>query len=247
MGTMNNSNRWGKFTSSNVYKLIKEGRGKEEFSAPGLTYIQEKSIERKMKSCLDGGAHTQSLAWGNFMEMVVYSILGVQYQISSKETSLHPIHGKYWSGSKDLFTVNNETGKMESVGEIKCYQKKNFALYTDCLLKKDIELFKNDFPKEYWQIVSNCCVEGVDIGEAITYMPYVSEYDEIRQMAEDYDGADQWKYKFIRDLPVEDLPFLPDNGYYKNINKFAFIVPDEDKKLLEDRIIQAENKIKEYL
>lgn len=247
MGNMNNSNRWGKFTSSNVYKLIKEGRGKEEFSAPGLTYIQEKAIERKMQSCLDGGAHTQSLAWGNFMELMVYSILGVQYQISSKETTLHPKYGKFWSGSKDLFTVNNETGEMESIAEIKCYQKKNFALYTDCLLKKDIELFKNEFPKEYWQIVSNACLENVEIGEAISYMPYVSEAEEIKQMAFDYDGADQWKYKFIQDLPVEDLPFIPDGGYYKNINKFAFIVPQEDKDFLETRILLAEEKIKEYL
>lgn len=244
---MNNSSRWGKFTSSNIYKLIKEGRGKEDFSAPGLTYIQEKAIERKMQSCLDGGAHTQALAWGNFMELVVYSILGVQYQISSKETTPHPIHGKYWSGSKDLFTINNETGKMESIAEIKCYQKKNFALYTDCILKKDIKLLKTEFQKEYWQIVSNVCIESVDIGEAITYMPYVSEYEEIKQMAFDYDGPDAWKYKFIWDLPVEDLPFLPNDGYYKNINKYAFIVPEEDKKLLEDRIILAESKIKEYL
>lgn len=247
MGSMNNSNRLGKFTSSNVYKLIKEGRGKEDFSAPGLTYIEEKSIERKMQSCLDGGAHTQSLAWGNFMELVVYSILGVQYQISSKETSLHPIHGNFWSGSKDLFTVNAQTGKMESIAEIKCYQKKNFALYTDCILKKDIELFKEQFPKEYWQIVSNVCIEGVEIGEAITYMPYVSEAELIKEMAENHDGADAWKYKFIRDLPIEDLPFLPDGGHYKNINKFAFVVPDEDKKLLEERILLAEEKIKEYL
>lgn len=239
MGDMNNSNRWGKFTSSNVYKLIKKGRGGADFSAPGLTYIEEKKIEKRMQSCLDGGAHTQALAWGNFMEMVVYSILGVQYQISSKETSLHPKYGEFWSGSKDLFTTNTETGVMESIAEIKCYQKKNFALYTDCLLKKDIELFKEEFPKEYWQIVSNCCIEGVDIGEAITYMPYESEAEEIKQIAEDYDGADQWKYKFIRDLPITDLPFLKDGGYYKNINKFAFVAPQEDKDLLEERIILA--------
>ena len=246
MGTMNNSNRWGKFTSSNVYKLIKLS-AKGEFQAPGLTYIEEKAIERKMKSCLDGGAHTQSLAWGNFCELVVYSILGTEYQISSKDTTPHPIHGKYWSGSKDLFTENAITKKMESVGEIKCYQKKNFALYTDCILKKDIELLKEQFPKEFWQIVSNCCIEGVDIGEAITYMPYVSEAEEIREMAFEYEGEDKWKYRFIYELPIKDLPFLPNDGYYKNINKFAFIVPDEDKKLLEERIILAEQKIKEYL
>ena len=98
MGTMNNSNRWGRFTSSNVYKLIPFGtremsdNEKKEhkvkypksqkktmdcdklFASIGLTYIEEKSIERKMKSWLDGGAHTQALAWGNFMELVSIAI-----------------------------------------------------------------------------------------------------------------------------------------------------------------------------
>lgn len=245
MGTMNNEKRRGRFTSSMVYRLIKKGRGNVPFSAPGLTYIQEKQIERRIGSCLDGGAHTQSLAWGNFMEETLYSILGSEYQISSKETSLHPIYGDFWSGSKDLFTANPKTGEIESIAEIKCYQKKNFTLYTDCILKKDTELIKEEFPKEYWQIVSNAMIEGVDIGEAITYMPYVSEAPYIKEMAEDYDGEDQWKYKFIRDLPVEDLPFLPDGGYYKNINKFAFIIPEEDKQLLERRILEASELLKQ--
>lgn len=235
---MNNSKRAAHFTSSMAYKLIKLD-AKGNFQKPGLTYIEEKQIEKRMQSCIDGGAHTQSLAWGNFMELIVYSILGTQYQISSKETTLHPKYGDFWSGSKDLFTVNNKTGKMESIAEIKCYQKKKFALYTDCILKKDIELLKKEFPKEYWQIVSNAILDSVDIGEAITYMPYVSEAEEIKQMAEDYDGADVWKYKFIWDRETSDLPYLPDGGYYKNINKFSFIIPQEDKELLTERMLQA--------
>ena len=236
MSNMNNEHRAGHFTSSMVYKLIKQTKG--EFQAPGKTYIQEKQIEKRIGSCLDGGAHTQTLAWGNLLELVVYSILGTQYQISSKETNLHPLYGDFWSGSKDLFTVNAKTGKMESIAEIKCYQKKNFALYTDCILQKDTELMKADFPKEYWQIVSNAIINEVEIGEAITYMPYVSEAKYLKEMAEDQ--PDFWKYKFVVDLPVADLPFIPDGGYYKNINKFAFIIPDEDRELLTSRILQAE-------
>ncbi len=241
MGVMNNKKRQAHFTSSMAYKLIKL-TPKGDFQKPGLTYIEEKQIEKRMQSCLDGGVHTQSLAWGNFCELVVYSILGIQYQISSKETKLHPKYGKFWSGSKDLFTT--KSGKTVSIAEVKCYQKKMFAQYNDCLLKKDIELLKKDFPKEYWQIVSNACIEGVDIGEAISYMPYISEAKEIKEMATDYDGDDQWRYKFIVDRDVEDLPFLPDGGYYKNITKFAFVVPDEDKKLLERRILQASKFLK---
>lgn len=243
MGVMNNKKRQAHFTSSMAYKLIKLDKN-GNFQKPGLTYIEEKQIEKRMQSCLDGGVHTQALAWGNFMELVVYSILGSQYKISSKETKLHPKHGKFWSGSKDVFTVAAKTRQTLSIGEVKCFQKKMFAQYTDCLLKKDVEILKEDFPKEYWQIVSNVCIEGVDIGEAITYMPYVSEAEVIKEMATDYDGADYWRYKFIWERDVEDLPFLPDNGYYKNVNKFAFVVPDEDKALLESRILQAAEFLK---
>ena len=35
--------------------------------------------------------------------------------------------------------------------------------------------------------------------------------------------------------------------YIKMINKFAFIVPQEDKDFLESRILLAEEKIKEFL
>lgn len=247
MGNMNNEYRRGRFTSSMVFNLIKGGRGKNDvFSAPGLNYIQEKNIERRMGTCLDGGAHTQALAWGNFMELTLYSILGTQYQISSKDTKLHPKYPKIWAGSTDVYTEDPRTKKMLSIGEIKCYQRKNFALYTDCILKKDTELLKEEFPKEYWQIVSNAIINEVEIGEAITYMPYASEAEVIKQMAEDYEGEDFWKYKFIRDLPIEDLPFLPDGGYYKNINKFAFIIPQEDIEFLTSRILLASELLETY-
>ena len=261
MGQMNNWMRCGHFTSSMVYKLIPYGsvpmtpeelvefkkanpgsrkRNKDAgFNAAGETYITEKNIERKLGTCLDGGAHTQVLAWGNLMELCVYSILGEQYQIASKDTKLHPEYGEFWSGSVDLFTENPSTKEWVSIAEIKCYQKKNFSLYTDCILQKDIELFKEEFPKEYWQIVSNAIINGVDVGEAISFMPTMDMADEIKQFAMDYEGEDYWKYKFVVDLDPEDLPFLQKDGYYESINKFAFIVPEEDKELLTSRILEA--------
>lgn len=239
MSGMNNKKRMAHFTSSNAYKLMTQNRKKDGFGAPALSYIKEKQIEKRMQSCLDGGGYTQALAWGNFMELVIYNILGMHYQIASKDTVLHPKYGKFWSGSVDLFTENPKTKVKESIAEIKCYQKKNFALYSDCLLKKDVDLFRDEFPKEYWQIVSNAIIHDVEIGEAIVYMPYVSEAEEIKQMASDYEGDDKWMYRYIEERPVNELPFLPDNGYYKNICKFAFIIPQEDKDLLTQRMIEA--------
>ena len=189
---MNNNKRYGRFTSSEIYKLIKID-AKGNFHAPAITYIEEKIIESRIESCLSSDAYSNPLAWGTFMELVVYSILGMEYQISSKETSLHPVHGEFWSGSKDLFTADPKTKKILSIAEIKCYQKKKFAQYSDCLRKKDISLFKSIFPQEYWQIVSNCCIDDCEIGEAIAYMPYVSEAEEIKNLAENYSGDDAWK------------------------------------------------------
>ena len=84
----------------------------------------------------------------------------------------------------------------------------------------------------------------VNTVEAITYMPYVSEYEDIKDIAENMETSEQWKYRFIVEKPIEQLPFLPDGGYYKNINKFRFKVPTDDLKLLEDRIIEARKLIR---
>lgn len=224
--------RYGRFTSSQIYRLVGTKRVRE-------TYLTEKAIERRMQSSLDIGGHSQSIAWGNFMEFVVFSELGLEYQITSNTTVVHP-EFDFWAGSCDLLVPGKK------IAEIKCYQKKNFALYTDCLLKKDIELFKKDFPSEYWQIVSNAIINKVDIGEGITYMPYESQHEELRDMAANYDGSDQWKYRFIAESPKEHLPLLKDGGHYKSINKFEFEIPKEDIQELTNAVLESEQQIKQF-
>ena len=105
---MNNEKRRGRFTSSGIYKLIPEGDF-HGFQKPAITYIKEKQIEVRMQSCLDVGAYSQPMAWGNFMEYVIFNLLGLEYKISSKETDLHPDNylSKFWSGSNDLKTKDN--------------------------------------------------------------------------------------------------------------------------------------------
>ena len=177
------------------------------------------------------------MAWGNIMEMYVYSLLGAEYEISSKATVLHPIYSDLWSGSVDMLVKKYDVPY--KVSEIKCYQKKGFAKYVDCLLEKSLELFRDMYPKEYWQIVSNACIHGVSVGEAIAFMPYKSQYEEIKEIVEGLEDSDIWKYRFIVEKPIQELPFLPDDGFYDNINKFEFTIPPEDKVLLTKRIIAA--------
>jgi len=210
MSIIENKDRVGRFTSSQVYKLIPMGSIKmtpEElvefkklnptskarnrpggFSSLGLTYISEKKLERRMGRSLDTGGYSQPAAWGNFMEFVIFSLLGLEYTIESQTTVLHPDShlSKFWGGSVDLTVPNKK------VAEIKCYQPKNFGFYADCLMEKDVDLFRKEFPAEYWQIVSNSVIHNVDIGEAILYMPYESEMPEIKEMAENSEEGDKW-------------------------------------------------------
>ena len=236
MSITENIERIGNFTSSEIWKLTTLDRNKEGFGAPALTYIEEKQIELRMGRSITTDTHSQSMAWGTFMEQYVFSLIGMEYIITSNKTDMHPTI-KGWSGSKDLIVEGVK------VSDIKCYQPKKFAIYTDALLKKDVAFIRDNFKKEYWQLVSNCIINKVDVAEAITFMPYESELTEIREMAENYDGSDQWKYRFIAEAHKSALPYLPDNGYYKNLNKFEFEIPKEDKELLTERVLLAIDKL----
>src|SRR5690606_39171938 len=131
------------------------------------------------------------------------SLIGMEYKITSNKTDIHPTI-KGWSGSKDLIVEGVK------VSDIKCYQPLNFGRYTNVINSKNIALFKEERPKEYWQLVSNAIINKTPKAEAISFMPYESQLEEIREMAENYDGADQWKYRFISESHKSALPYLPD-------------------------------------
>jgi hypothetical protein len=227
-----NKERECNFTSSKIFHLTKPGKGENGFCATALSYIEEKNLERKLGRSIDTGAYSRDMAWGVFLEKRVFDKLEYGYELVSNKTVMHPSI-KYWSGSTDLIFP------LKKIGEIKCYQPKNFAKYTDVLLQKDIELLKTEFPQEYWQMVSNSIINKVPNAEAISYMPYQSELPEIREMAEYLDSPDQWKYRFIAESEDSSLAYLPDNGYYKNLNRFEFEVPQEDKDFLTERVLLA--------
>jgi hypothetical protein len=216
------------------------------FAAPALTYIDEKAIEHRLQSCLDAnGAYSQAMAWGKLMETIVFNTVGLEYQIVSKETSIHPKH-KFWSGSADMIVP-----KIKCV-EIKCYQYKKFAKFTDVLLAKDFVKLKTDFLKEYWQVVSNSIIHGYDRAELISYMPYKSELVKIRELIEESNlleanGFNPWEFRFIVEKPLEELAYLPDDGYYTNLTKFEFEIPKADIKFLNDRVVLASKLLKQEI
>jgi hypothetical protein len=228
--------RTGRFTSSGIHVLVNSGRG-NIFSAPALAYINDKRLERKLQRSLGGTAGSMATRWGNLMEKVVWEYHYPHMDLISKDYRFHPSEefSGVWSGIPDLELKGQE------IGEIKCYQLKKFAEYGICLMQKNIELFKSEFPQEYWQIVSNTIINKVKIGSAISFMPYRDELETIIYEVENSDMLDKWgfkpwEYRFLVEDSIDGLPYIEHGGYFNHIIEFKFEVPQADKDFLEERV-----------
>lgn len=234
MSIHENKIRVGNFTSSSIHKLMTLATDKVSFGKPALTYIAEKNLERKLCRSLEIEKSSRATLWGKFLEQRVHDLIGLDYEMCGSITVQHPSIS-FWVGSPDDKNI-----KESVVGDTKCYEPKNFAEYIDVLKKGDTELFKREFPKEYWQLLSNAIILGMKYIEPKVYMPYKSEIPEIREMAENADGPDQFKYRFIAEAPIVELAYLPDNNlYYKNLNIFRFEAPKADKDALTEKVEAA--------
>ncbi|RTK94668.1 MAG: hypothetical protein EKK64_07950 [Neisseriaceae bacterium] len=232
MSITENSNRIGCFTSSEIHKLMSNGREKGSFGKPFYTYVQEKKFELKLKRSINTEASTRPMLWGSFLESRVHDMLGMQYRHVFDETLKHPKY-PYWSGSPDF--IND---KDDVVSDSKCPQPKAFCeLVENC--SKGIESFKENHPEYYWQLVSNALITGKNNIELIVYMPYESELEEIRNSVENADLEEPWKYRFITESLKCELAYLPDNSDYKNLNIFRLELNKSDALLLEQRVVEA--------
>lgn len=234
--------RIGNPTSSQIFRLCAKDKsgGKGE---PFYTYVSEKKREKRLGRSININKDTRATLWGDFMEQYVHDLLPIGYEFISKKTIEHQTI-KGWVGSPD-----NKNVTLGIVGDIKCYEPDNFTKYVDCLSEavktNDTEKFKKEHKKEYWQLVSNAILLGFTTIEAIVFMPFESELPTIRQMAEDYDNFDQYKFRFISESHKSELPYLPDGGYYNNLNIFRFTIPQSDIDFLTERVKDALELINE--
>lgn len=262
MSILNNEVRVGNFTSSQVFRLCgaakrkmnaaeladrpKSGKGSsvttiEDYSTlsdTAIEYIAEKNIERKIGRSLNLEKQNRASLWGHYLQQRVHDMLPDSYRLIDDKTAVHPTI-QNWVGSPD-----NDCKKESTVGDIKCYEPKKFTEYVDCLTEakkqNSVALFKENFPQEYWQLISNACILGMDNIEAIPYIPYFSELQEIRQSVLDLEAEDdKKKYGFIAYSHYNELSWIADGCGYKNLNQFRFVAPVEDKEFLTNRIIEA--------
>lgn len=234
---INNQPRIGNFTSSEIVSLTKKAKDGKSFGAPALTYIAEANMERRLSRSLTDEVNARPLTWGKLLERRPFDLLGLEYSLTSTETFVHPSI-PYWAGSPDGFKHTTKT-----VIDIKCpITLKSFCQLVDAGLAGGIEQIREDHKdgeKYYWQLVSNAIITGAEWAELIPYMPYKSELEEIRLMAGSVDAADLSKHYWIAMAGDDDLPYLLDDGYYKNVNVFSFKVPEADKQLLTDCVLRA--------
>lgn len=231
------------------------------FGKAALTYIQECNTERRLGRPIEHEVDAKPFSWGKLNEVRVHDLLGTDYKLCSTETLDHPKY-KCWKGSPD-FIRYMEQAIENAVADAKCpITLKSFCQLVDPYYIGGLEgmdyinalrfgwtdkdgYFHEKHPdgeKYYWQLVSNSCITLCKYAELIVYMPYQSELEAIRQMA---DGNPD--YFWIRFAGTDEkMPYLVDGGFYRNINVFRFEVPFLDKQLLTRRVEMAEKKLIEF-
>mgnify|MGYP001572601631 CR=1 FL=1 len=245
MSIVNNLDRVGNFTSSTIVALTTLNRDKSWPGEKAQTYISEKMMERRLGRSLSVDVDARATVWGKFLEPVVFEMLP-EYTPLGQTTFTHTKYPK-WKGSPDGL-------KPETIGEAKCpVTPKSFCqlcqpIYDGMTGMEAMNAVRNgwkdkngiftkpnpDAEKFYWQIVSNACIHDCKYGELIVFMPYNSQLADLRLRA---DGEPD--YYRIWASTDEELPFLPDGGYYSNLNTIRFEIPDEDKAILENYVIKA--------
>lgn len=221
------NNRYGTFSSSSVWKLLTVDRKGTGWGAPALKYIKQVSYEIELGRALNPDRDSRATMWGTLVEYKAFEHLGLDYSPTSQTRVFHPDY-PFWSGATDVL-------KEDSTGDIKC----PFSLEVFCdkikALQSGLEVYKNEYPEDYWQHGSNCILNNQPFFEPIIYVPYQSELESIRAMA----GLDESKYKWITYAEDKELPYLLDSRKQKNLNIFRFEFPKEDKEFLTAKIIEA--------
>ena len=229
--------RIGNFTSSEIAALMANGKKEGTLGVPALTYISECNMERRLGRALENEVNARANTWGLLCERQVYSLIGLEYSTISKITIIHPDYN-FWAGSPDSI-CHEPDGNV--ITDIKCpFTLKSFCQLVDGWLAGGINGLRaahKDGDKFYWQIVSNAILTGCNVGELIIYAPYFHELQTIREIAAHDD------YAWVKYATDNELPWLYEGGYYSNLNKFRFPIPDEDKQRLTERVTMAAEQL----
>ncbi len=216
-----------------------------------VTYLNQCNMERRLGRSLDSELDAKPTNWGKFLEPLLFQLLDGDYTYNSSDTLVHPKFD-FWLGTPDGFKITEN----KTVVDAKCpFTLESFCnlvspLYEDYqgmdAMRALIDGYtgKNglfhpphkDAEKYYWQIVSNACIDDCTHGELIVYCPYESELSVIQSVAVNSGNPSAY---FIANGSTKTLPYIKDDGFFRNINIISFEIPESDKKLLTETVKNA--------
>lgn len=218
------------------------------FSDAGLTYIEEKNIERRLGRSLEKENNAKACAWGNLCEIYVQSkheYVSIDYTQRPDE----PIQNKVFPhhcGTPDM-TKSKTVADIKSPFTLKSFCTLVQPIYHGLIGLDAMNALRNGYtdPKGikhkkhdegntyYWQLISNAILTDSQFAELHIFCPYQKELVELRELAQK-EGLS--KYYFIAMGFDDDFPYLKEDGYYRNYNIIRFEIPQADKDFLIKRI-----------
>ena len=156
--------RKGKITSSEIHKIMSEGRGKESLGETGKTYLLEKVSES-----LGGftqGASGAALEWGVELEDLAVEMYEKRLNYKVEKASFISF-SEFYGGSPDGLV------KPDGIIEVKCpYTSTNHFKHG---LIKTPEAFKKVANNYYYQCISNMICADAQWCDFVSFDPRLDE------------------------------------------------------------------------
>lgn len=180
--------RLGKFTASEISKLLVKGKGGDYFGQTAKTYIRLKAAEILTLEPNNGGrANSFAMEWGNSHEYEAVARF-------EKETGISVEY--FGGGNPKFFEFSNFSGgspdgiiKDHAIIEVKC--PFNSAEHLEHLLFSTADDIKDYVPEYYWQMIANMLFTGLNKAYFISYDPrYADENLQIKVVEFDKNKED---------------------------------------------------------
>lgn len=160
--------RWGKFTASEMYRLMTNGKTKDGLSVGAMTYVREKVAEVLIpfQTGLDSASHlSTAMEWGKDHELEAIAAFetatGIRVNHNGEDQQFILSDCGNWGGTPDGITFDAGL-------EVKCPESKTHLLYLSVV---DAETLKETEAKYYWQIQACMALTGKSHWHFVSYDP----------------------------------------------------------------------------
>ena len=202
--------RLGRFTGSQVGRLMKRGRAKADtFSKDGASYIAEVVAEQLLNPAViqidemfeeyltQTTATSKAMAWGNDQEMNARGLYASKYGF--KVTSCGCIqYGKMFGDSPDGLLLDKD-----GVIEIKCPSNKQHTVYMAQVREgEDLKRVNSEY---YWQVMAHLLVTDAAFCDRMSYCPFNSKPLHVARIERDEDAIAQLRERIELAVQIADV------------------------------------------